>query len=176
MKVLELYETNLPLVTSRLKLYTSNMTQWSVNYHIDDMRQEASLSLYNACKKYDPSKGFAFSTYAVCCIDGAIKMYLERLNRSRRKNKTSTVAISLDTEVVGYDDVKLEDTIPAPEKEDVLWIFTDTRLDDRMRLICKLIYEGYTQTEIGKRIGISQVHVSRIITSIKTILLEDYCG
>jgi RNA polymerase sigma factor (sigma-70 family) len=60
----KLFEDNLGLVFSYLKKYPVYLP----GYEKMDIQQEAELALWQACLKYDPKKGFAFSSFAWTCI------------------------------------------------------------------------------------------------------------
>ena len=58
------------LVTDNLalaKYVAKKYIQSGLEY--DDLLQVAYEGLVLAAARYDPSKGFAFSTFAVCCMD-----------------------------------------------------------------------------------------------------------
>ncbi|SEP72544.1 RNA polymerase primary sigma factor [Lachnospiraceae bacterium NE2001] len=63
-----LVEHNMKLVVSIAKKYSNN----SVNMPLEDIIQEGNIGLCNAAQKYNPSKGYAFSTYAVPWIKQGI--------------------------------------------------------------------------------------------------------
>ena len=65
-----LIEKNLRLVYSEAKKFKSTSRDY------EDLIQEGSLGLIRAVDLYDYTKGFRFSTYAVCVIRSFIKNYL----------------------------------------------------------------------------------------------------
>ena len=63
---------NLPLVHSICRRYPPETVEY------DDIFQEGCIGLLQALKKYDPSRGTKFSTYAVPFILGMIRSYLRQ--------------------------------------------------------------------------------------------------
>jgi RNA polymerase sigma-B factor len=186
---------------------------------IDDLVQVASVGLVKAVDRFDPSRGTAFSSFAVPTILGELKRYFRdagwavhvprgmqervlEVNRAvtelsrdlGRSPATAEVAefTSLTHEevleameaAVAYDSVSLEAprSDENPDSEGVVerigqedsgyelaeyaaTIAPELRaLSDRDRLVLELRFgQDLTQSEIAERIGVSQMHVSRLI-------------
>jgi RNA polymerase sigma-B factor len=188
------------------------------NEPLDDLFQVASVGLLKAIERYDPARGYAFSTFAVPTIVGELKRYFRdtgwavhvprpiqdrigRVNRamgdlSRELGRSPTPsevadelgcsveevveameastafdALSLETprtgdedggsyaETVGADDAGYEQVEYAAAIEPAM-----SAMPPRDQLILRLRFErDLTQSEIAERLGISQMHVSRII-------------
>ena len=210
----ELVERFLPLARQLARRYQRH------NEPLDDLMQVASMGLVKAIDRFDPSRGTAFSTYAVPTILGELKRYfrdsgwavhvprgmqervmkldqasqelhrklghspsaseladelrltseevleameassaydaisLEEQRGSERDSQEPTYADSLGMEEERYELVEYGATI-AP---------TMKALSERERLILHLRFvEDLTQSEIADRIGVSQMHVSRLI-------------
>ncbi len=186
---------------------------------LDDLVQVASIGLVKAVNRFDPSRGTAFSSYAVPTILGELKRYfrdtgwalhvprgmqerviqvsaaLERLSRQLGRSPTTSElaqALRLEPEDVvealqaatAYDAVSLDgprapgeadgdshlEVVGAP---DAAYDLVELRaslapalraLSERDRLVLHLrLVEDMTQSEIAERIGVSQMHVSRLI-------------
>ncbi|MDT0309702.1 RNA polymerase sigma factor SigF [Streptomyces sp. DSM 44917] len=197
--------------------------------NLEDLEQVAHVGLIKAVRRYDPSLGSAFESYAVPTIVGEIKRHFrdhlwgmhvprrvqELRNRvraashelshtldgrrpsaeelARHANMTpkeaqagleamnSYTVLSLDAELSGAPEggYSLMDTLgteePAYERV-VMRESVRTRLrelPERERQILYLrFFKGMTQSTIAKHVGISQMHVSRLLNRTCSRLRE----
>ena len=187
---------------------------------LEDLEQVASLALLRAVEGFDPSRGLAFSSYAVPSIAGALKrhyrdygwsvrmqrdvqelalriqhlnedawvtargaptaaqiaqragvsveavieareahqaMHADSLDQPRRSSEHEGSASLSDT--LGARDAGLERAFDRVVLDSLL----DT-LGERDQTIVRLYYrEELTQSEIGARLGLSQMHISRLL-------------
>jgi RNA polymerase sigma factor (sigma-70 family) len=79
-----------------------------VGLEFDDMLQDAHAGLWHACRRFDPSRGFKFSSYAHRCISGFI---LRGMNRFR---------FGAYREGHGFDHAKRLKSIVGPQGDDML--------------------------------------------------------
>ena len=82
-----LIKDNLGLVykqIARLKLFDDPEAE-SIGYE----------ALWTAAKTFDESKGYKFSTYAMCCIYNALGSYIRTLNKKSR------------IETISYDNIRI---------------------------------------------------------------------
>jgi RNA polymerase sigma-32 factor len=71
-----------PLARARARKYFVKMRRaGGCGGSVDDLEGEALLGLMKAIKRFDPTKGFAFGTYAIWWIDAALREFASR-NRS----------------------------------------------------------------------------------------------
>ncbi len=185
----------------------------------EDLEQVASLGLLKAIERFDPSRGLAFTSFAVPTIVGELKRYFRdhgwsvRVPRSLQElgARVSTTADELQRELGRASTIEeiaercettselvLEarqlpgahraDSLDAPvsdrERSTRLETFAVeengygrvegsvdldrllAQLAPRERLVLRLrFFEDLTQREIAERVGLSQMHVSRLIRS-----------
>jgi RNA polymerase sigma-B factor len=189
---------------------------------LEDLEQVAFLALVRAVDGFDPSRGTAFTSYAVPSIAGAIKRHfrdngwsvrvprelqelalrVERLSDQMIAETGHTPTAAQLAERLGAG-IELEDVLEAREAfralrsdsldqprgardEDDAGSLLETlgdfdldlgrahdraalesvldTLDERDRTIINMYYRGeLTQAEIGRRLGYSQMHVSRLL-------------
>lgn len=186
---------------------------------LDDLVQVASIGLLKAVDRFDPSRGYRFSTYATPTIIGELKRHFRdrgwavRMPRRLQENALrlrSVVAqlsqdlkrsptipeisehsgmtteevleasdaldaysgISLDAPVNEDDDgrTQMERLGATDEGIDIVEGWADLEpylleLPERERRILYLrFFQGWTQSRIAEEVGISQMHVSRLLS------------
>ena len=209
----EVIERSLPLARRLARRYVRP------DEPIDDLVQVASMGLVKAVDRFDPTRGVAFSSFAVPTIIGELKRYFRdvgwavhvprsiqeralEVNRaatelSRALGRSPTTAelaaatdftreevleaveaataydsVSLETPgVTGEGDVEMVgDQLGVEEPGYELAEYSATLAPelralpyrDRRVLYLRFV-EDLTQSEIAERIGVSQMHVSRLI-------------
>lgn len=160
----KLVEDNVRLVSLIL---TKNGIRWN-----EDVFQSGCHGLCKAAMTFDPSKGFAFSTYASRCIWTSIAMYYRYHNRDMEK---ASVTLSLDYEMGGPDGstMSLSDIIPDGDilvdervyRDDVKSKFVEflETIPERDKKIMLSYLAGETQGTISRVWGYSQSYICRII-------------
>jgi RNA polymerase sigma-B factor len=217
-------ERFLPLARSLARRYSGG------GEPLEDLEQVACLALVRAVDGFDPTRGTAFTSYAVPSIAGAIKRHfrdngwsvrvprdlqelalrVERVNDelvAETGHKATAVQIS-ERAGIGIEDVleareafralhsdsldqprglrddedtgSLLDTLGDADLElgrahdrAALHSVLET-LDERDRVIIALYYKDeLTQAEIGRKLGYSQMHVSRLLRqAVERLRLE----
>jgi RNA polymerase sigma-B factor len=209
----DVIERFLPLARQLARRYARG------NEPLDDLFQVASVGLLKAIDRYDPARGYAFSTFAVPTIVGELKRYFRdtgwavhvprpiqdriiKINRAmttlakdlERSPTTAEIASALECSVEdvveaieasgAFDAVSLEtprngedgnggnyaETVGAEDQGYEMVEYaaaiapTMNAMPARDRLVLRLRFEeDLTQSDIATRLGISQMHVSRII-------------
>lgn len=133
-------------------------------YEYDDLFQVGCIGLVKAAKKFDPSRGFKFTTFAGPWIESEVL----KLIRSHKAVKRTGDVFSMDW--TGEDEEgSLADLLAnydsVEEEVEANWLFSELLRQEPV--ITMLALQGYTQTEIGRKLGISQVHVSRKMQFMK---------
>lgn len=148
----------------------------------EDIRQEGMLELWRVSQSFDESQGFAFATYAVPCILGAMRRFVrEKCSTIRIPRpmweKGETIAVgSLDALI---DDEKSDTTTFGdliPGEPDFYPELFEDQLDDFLATVTNAkhrdIYEEFaygaaygdatTQQELADKYGYAQSQVSRL--------------
>jgi RNA polymerase sigma factor (sigma-70 family) len=173
----QLVEQNIPLAVMCAKKLYKIYNSLKPDY--EELLSEAKLGLCKAAVDFDPEKGFRFSTYAVWIIEGRIRLYLrDKLNLIRRPRKgvqgyeasIRYTYIPLDALINDEDNSNTLHEIIGRECEEYgqieLWESIRKHTNQReQQILIAHFYEGKSQRDIGKMIGVSQVQVSRIMTA-----------
>ncbi|MEG1556932.1 MAG: sigma-70 family RNA polymerase sigma factor [Oscillospiraceae bacterium] len=120
----------------------------------DDLIQEGFIGLFNAIESYDKSKGAAFSTYAITCIDNSIKSAQKAAQRKKHSPLNGYVSLCEDAEsptlISAYSP---EDLAILREECDALQQKIDDNLSAFERAVLALHLEGYDYSSSAKRLG-----------------------
>jgi RNA polymerase sporulation-specific sigma factor len=131
---------------------------------LDDLVQEGTLGLIKAARSFDPSLGFAFSSFAYSCIQNHLRTFLGRERET----------LSLDEPLGDADgdthaDI-LPDARPSPEHVAVSTGHVGAvlaSLPEREATVLRLRFgldDGVERTgeEVGQTLGLSKMRVSQI--------------
>ena len=197
-----LLRENMPLVAAIARRYQN------CGLGQEDMMQLGSIGLLQALRRFDPTRGLCFSTYAVPLIAGEIRRFLRDDGMVKFSRETKSLALQIErlrrergdltlAELSKALHVPLEDitaalasrtaalSLDAPTDEDGADLQTflgsadaDTEKDALRRVELRELFsvltereqqvlfmryfQDRTQNEVGKRLGLSQVQISRI--------------
>ena len=170
------------------KLYIKNenlVYKFATQYkllHDEDMMQNLKMAMFRAIKNFNPSKGFALSTYVY------IALFHEYKYSFRDKNLKINYAdnIIADDEGKSTDifdfiaDTRTIDIDYELDKQDILNIINDylnTCENEYKNIFYDYYFNNIKQKELAKKYKLSQGQVSRKIKSIIKCLqeiLKDY--
>lgn len=145
----------------------------------EDMIQIGRIGLWQAAKGFDPSRGTAFSTYAVAAIYHEITKELRKQHTQSRSGAVTSLQEPIVTSNDDGTELCLEDTLSAPiNAYDALDCEVDVtralaKLKERERGVLRAYADGYTMEEIGHQHGITRAGVSRIIQSLRPRLRRE---
>lgn len=131
---------------------------------IDTYYDVCAIGLCKAAATYDKEQS-TFATYALYVINNEVKG-IYRKNASRGKQDVQVFSYDkILTNNYGDECTLLDFIITEGKDAYESPILTDFNKiwNQRERRIALLLYEGYTQTEISKIIGVKQPQTSRII-------------
>jgi RNA polymerase sigma-B factor len=192
----------------------------------DDLVQVASVALIHAVDRFDPSRGFEFSTFATRTVLGELKRHFRDKGWAvRAPRRVQELYLELGgatdelTQELGHpptvqelalrtgatEEAVLEaleagqgyrtHSIDAPDRQDgsvssrlgdvesgyegtenhQVLVEALATLPERDRLIVRLRFvEGMTQSEIAAEVGVSQMHVSRLLAGSLAKLRESF--
>lgn len=154
--------------------------KFATNYRLlndEDMMQNLRMAMFRAIKNFDPSKGFALSTYVY------IALYHEYKYSFRDKNLKIDYVNNIVSDETGkasdiFDFIPDERNIDIDEKldrEEIFRIINDyinTCEKDYKNLFFNYYFNNVKQKELAKRYNLSQGQVSRKIKSIIKCLQE----
>ena len=126
----------------------------SVGLAFDDIVQEGLIGLLNAVDSYDETKGTAFETFAIACIDNRIRSVLRQ--DARKKNQPLSNYISMSHE--SYDErimevsgsMSPEDFVVLREEVQLLLGRINENLSSFEKDVLALYLEGYSYLAISE--------------------------
>lgn len=145
----------------------------------DEIYQAGLIGLWKACMKFDSSRGYEFSTYAITCIKNEIRMEL-RFRNSSDNAKLDPISFEEIVASNGKETLTIADVIrdtrnPYSEVECNSFLSSvKCKLSESEFDILKMILDGYTQSEIGRKYGITRSYVSRIKSRIVRKLINTF--
>jgi RNA polymerase sigma-B factor len=163
-----LIEQYMPLVVALARRYRGRGEQ------LEDLIQVGSIGLIKAVDRFQPERGVELGAFAIPTIVGEIKRHLRdrvwpvsvprQIRESRRVSEFVAEGPSLGdpNEPPGA----LSESERAHElcEDRVLLALAFRALDEReLRVLHLRFFEGLTQTEIGRAVGMSQIQVSRLL-------------
>ena len=147
-------------------------------YRIDPEEYHGNLSigLCKAAMSYDETKGFSFSTYAMKCM---YNEYLQKIRDDNNKQMSfEKTFLSLDKEMSNDcgDTWTLADIVSKSNSEpwqNIISFKIKDILSEKELRVCKMYYNGLSQSMIGEKEGCTQTYISRILTKARKKLEKE---
>jgi RNA polymerase sigma-B factor len=149
-----LIETHLPLVRALARRFA-----WR-GEPLDDLIQVGCIGLIHAVDRYDPGRG-PFEAYAVPTINGEIRRHLR--DRSTLVRVPAGSAVALRIEPLEEGDGPPADPIAAVIDRVSLAAALRTLPLHERRIVLLGFYGERSQRRIAHDVGLSQIHVSRLM-------------
>ena len=146
------------------------------HYSIEEFYDVAAIGLCKAAIHYDGNIS-AFSTFALKCIHNEVMCTIRSAKATHRIPESKIDSLSQQTyneddklklEGLLSDVVDVEDEAVVNAAFEKFW----DSISEEDREILRLVSEGYTQKDIGSRLGTCQVTVSRRIEKLKNAFLS----
>ncbi|AGK97973.1 sigma-70 family RNA polymerase sigma factor [Clostridium pasteurianum] len=146
--------------------------QLSYRYDFDDILQMCHVGLIKAAQKFDKTKGYTFSTYALSLMYGYVLNTILRdkyYPSAERNGSLNSHVLSLDINVNNSMDKEVTYKDAIMDKQEFYTEFTGIlvrtaleKLPSKHREVIKLRYfQGKTQMQIAKLFGTSQTTIGR---------------
>jgi RNA polymerase sigma factor (sigma-70 family) len=140
-----------------------------------DLISEGVLGLIHSLDRFDKSKGFRFSSYAVRCISGYMLQGHRRLHMEQWKAMQSRYEVPSQTfsmyqpgydeevrQVVGCDDRGMSAKVMFNKVANRrFWAMILPQLTPRQRQVLTMLRDGLTQTQIAPLLGVSRQCISQ---------------
>ena len=174
-----LFNKNKNLVYDVIHKYFQGLQTRIPGYDFEDIVQVGNIGLWKACKKFNPSLGYKFSTYAEKAIYNEILLII----RNNKRNKILNDSISLNEiyDNKGYETELINNISHYYEYEPLLstsklktYIYNNYK-DSKVKLniIWSYLFKDITQKDIGIKYGYSQPNICRILNKFKKNLKQD---
>ena len=157
-----LIEAHLPLVRALASRFVRDGEQ------LDDLVQVGSVGLIKAVDRYDPCRGSSLTAYAVPTIVGELRRHLrdrtQPLRVPRAQRGVSQVrAVPLEGAADMVRDTAAERRLELGEERLLLESGLRTLARRERRIVQLRYFGGLSQRRIAAELGLSQVHVSRLL-------------
>ena len=175
-------------IASNTGLIYKQLAAFNLSYD-QDAESYAYEALHKAILTYEGNSNTAFSTYAVCCINNALRMHLRTQNKKRQLD-----VISYDAPVSSSKDARcLADILEHPESVEQLLLSEEAckklirafkyeydLLSPKHKRVVRAFYtkgDKATQQDVASTVGLSQATVSKIVSAFRyhvKLRLEEY--
>ena len=135
-----------------------------------------AIGLCKAAIKFDPERS-KFSTFAMKVMYNEFLMHDRDENANKRKVNKNTLSLNYrmkdpknESRTCEFGDLLTDCREPFM---DVIHMYLPDILTEQELLVCKLSYNGYNQTQIGEKLGVTQSYASRLLKRARTKLEKE---
>ncbi len=163
----EIVKTYIKMVESIVNNYDNEFSAYRLNR--DDLRQEALIGLYEACKSYKIDMNTKFSTFAYTCIKRRVHRFYSRYVKHYCAEVTSLDSFGTQDPGFIYCDTFANETQTYLKKEHVNEalnaLMSSLNYEDRM--IIDMRASNYSYKEISDKLNINKKRVDNRLSKIK---------
>lgn len=169
----KLVTDNMRLVPHAIKRYVSK----HVMFEMDDIFQNGYYGLCQAAIHFDPTKGYAFSTFASRCILVEIQHHMRAAKAKCRDYRKCATTFDQPIDSISGD--TLGSLVPAVDDVDsivganLLFDYIHRAKDIDTRVVT-LYIDGFNQPEIARIVGKSQSYISRCLKAARASIQTYY--
>ena len=140
----------------------------------EDIFQEGLIGLYKAVMSFKEEENVTFKTFALLCINRAIKTSITKSNRQRNKALNDSVSVDMEMEdedawavLLISDELSPEDELMKKQK--IKYVFDEVNkvLNDKQKAILKMYLLNKSYAEMAKSVGRDVKFVDNTLTQIK---------
>lgn len=159
----QLIERHLPLVRAVARRFAHR------GESLEDLVQVGAVGLIKAVDRFDPSRGVTLGSYAAPTIAGEIRHHLRdrgtliRLPRNAEHGPPAQTSLPLEATIERWPDAAAERGLERSEDRALLAGGLQALPIRERRIVQLHYYGGLSQRGIAAELGISQVHVSRLL-------------
>lgn len=135
-----------------------------------------AIGLCKAAMNFDQEKS-KFSTFAMKVMFNEFAQYDRNENSNRRRANKNTLSLNYRIEdskneghMCEFGDLLTDGREPFM---DVVHMYLPDILTKKELLVCQLSYNGYDQTQIGEKLGVTQSYVSRLLKKARIKLEKE---
>lgn len=154
------------VILSNTGIVGSTLKSLNLDIADDDLFMVGLMGLTIAVDKFDPEANAAFRTFAVAVVRNSVL-------KTFQKKRIATLYFEQPYRLKDGGEICLGDTIVSNEDMEesvstcMLLRELNETLTDTERMVVRLRLDGNTQEQIGREIGCSQAHTSRILGRIR---------